>query len=162
MHLPIEMTGGFNMNKYFIGTGSGNSTYDLNAFDNALLASGIADYNLVKLSSILPANCQRVDSVDLPKGMFLHTAFSRCIENRPGIIISASVAIAIPKNNAISGVIMEVSGDYEPETASKIACTMVRIAMQERGITEYDIEKGTISMITREGFNCVVAAVSIW
>lgn len=107
------------MDKYIITKGKGNSKYDLNAFDNALLDSGIADYNLVKLSSILPANCQKVDSVDLPKGSFLHTAFSKYVENRPGMTISAAVAIGIPKDRSLSEVIMEASGDYNQETADK-------------------------------------------
>ncbi len=150
------------MDKYIITQGSGTSKYDLNAFDKALLDSGIADYNLVKLSSILPANCQKVNAVDLPKGSFLHTAFSKYVENRPGITISAAVAIAIPKDRSLPGVIMEASGDYDLETANEIILSMVRIAMEARGITEYDIEKDSISMKTKDGFNCVVAAVSIW
>ena len=150
------------MNSYIITKGSGNSKYDLNAFDIALLDSGIADYNLVRLSSILPANCHRMESVNLPKGSFLHTAFSKYIDNRIGITISAAVAIAIPKDKTISGVIMEVAGDYDIETADERVCTMAKIAMEARGITEYNIEKESISMKTKDGFNCVVAAVSIW
>jgi arginine decarboxylase len=150
------------MNRYLITKGSGYSKYAENAFDNALSASGIADFNLVKLSSILPAGCQRVDSVDLPKGFFLHTAFSRCIVNQPSITISASIAIAIPSDKTLSGVIMEASGEYDIRTADDIVCSMARISMESRGITEYEIQKESISMTTKDGFNCVIAAVPIW
>jgi arginine decarboxylase len=150
------------MDRYIITKGSGNSVYNLNAFDNALLSSGIADYNLIKLSSILPAKCYRQYTVDLPRGSFLHTAFSTCVDNRPGITISAAIAIAIPQDKSLSGVIMEASGDYGIESVNEMVCTMARIAMEARGITEYDIEKESISMQTKKGFNCVIAAVSIW
>ncbi len=150
------------MNKYIITKGCGTSKFNLNAFDNALLASGIGDYNLIKLSSILPTNCHQVDSVDLPKGSFLHTAYSCCIENHLGITISAAIAVAIPKDKRLSGVIMEASGNYNIRAAEKIVCSMIRISMETRGITEYEIQRESISMQTKEGCNCVIAAVSIW
>jgi len=150
------------MMKYIITKGSGNSYYELNAFDNALLDSGIADYNLVKLSSILPATCIKVSSVDLPKGSFLHTAYSCFSENHSGITISAAVAIALPKDKSIPGVIMEVAGKYDVKIAESMVMVMVQTAMQSREIAEYDVQKDSISMITKEGFNCVIAAVSIW
>ena len=150
------------MEKYIITKGSGNSDFDLNAFDNALLASGIAEYNLVKVSSILPPDCRRVSSVDLPKGAFLHTAYSRCIENRPGITISAAIAIAIPNDRTLAGVIMEASGNYGIDTADEVVCAMAKIAMKARGISEFEIQQESVSMRTKVGFNCVVAAVSLW
>jgi len=150
------------MEKYLITTGHGNSKFALNAFDNALLASGIADYNLVKLSSILPARCQRVNALDLPKGTFLHTAYATHTEERIGVVISAAVAIAIPKDRSLSGVIMKASGELEPDEANEMACSMARIAMDARGINEYDIENEAVSVKTTEGYNCVIAAVSIW
>jgi len=150
------------MKKYTITKGCGNSKYAICAFDNALLASGIADYNLIKLSSILPAGCSRVDTVDLPKGSFLHTAFSKYIENRPGITISAAIAIAIPKDKTMPGVIMESSGSYNEKVAVELVASMVEIAMEARGITEFEIIKESITMKTKDGFNCAIAAVSIW
>src|SRR5262249_17098555 len=45
-------------------SGSAEGTTELNAFDNALLAAGIGNINLVKVSSILPPN---TEIVDLPR-----------------------------------------------------------------------------------------------
>jgi hypothetical protein len=39
---------------------------------------------------------------------------------------------------------------------------MASIAMEARGIKDYEIEKESVSLITTDGFNCVIAAVSIW
>ncbi|MCL2820399.1 MAG: arginine decarboxylase, pyruvoyl-dependent [Oscillospiraceae bacterium] len=150
------------MTKYIITKGLGNSKYDLNAFDNALVSSGIADFNLVKLSSILPANCHRAECIDLPKGAFLHTAYARYIETRPKQTISAAIAIAIPRDKSLSGVIMEMSGICSADIADETVCEMVEIAMETRGIKLYNIVKESVSMETKDGFNCVIAAVAIW
>ena len=42
---------------YTIVSGVGKGLTSLSAFDNALLNAGVGDYNLVKVSSILPAKC---------------------------------------------------------------------------------------------------------
>ena len=56
------------------GTAEGGTP--LNAFDNALLAAGIGNVNLIKVSSIVPPD---VDIVDLPKikpGALVPTAYA--------------------------------------------------------------------------------------
>ena len=56
--------------------GSAEGGTALNAFDNALLAAGIGNVNLVKVSSIVPPD---VDIVDLPKikpGSIVPTAYA--------------------------------------------------------------------------------------
>jgi len=150
------------MSKYLITKGTGVSTYSLNAFDNALLTSGIADYNLIKLSSILPANSERDSEVNLPKGSFLHAAFAYHCDDRVGIVISAAIAIAIPDDTTFPGVIMEASGEYEKETIEEIVEFMAKTAMDSRGISDYRIEKESISMTTETQISCVFAAVAIW
>src|SRR5512138_3787561 len=56
----------------------------LNAFDNALLAAGIGNVNLVKVSSIVPPD---VDIVDLPAikaGALVPTAYAAISSETPG------------------------------------------------------------------------------
>ena len=53
---------------YFISAGSAEGFSPLNAFDNALLAAGVGDTNLVRLSSILPPQVERVEPFSLPYG----------------------------------------------------------------------------------------------
>lgn len=150
------------MGKYIITTGSGNSSYELNAFDNALLDSGIADFNLIKLSSILPIGSLPTDSIDLPKGSFLHTAYASYVSKCAGKTISAALAIGIPIDKSMPGVIMEASGEYSVEVVESQVTDMVGIAMKSRGIDEFEIKKDSVSMTTKDGYNCVIAAVSIW
>ena len=87
------------MNKYFITSGSGTSSYKLVAFDNALLSAGISNYNLVRVSSILPARCERQQDVNLEKASPLHTAYAVVSSNIPGERIATAIAVGIPKNS---------------------------------------------------------------
>ena len=63
------------------GTAEGGTP--LNAFDNALLAAGIGNVNLIKVSSIVPPD---VDIVDLPKikpGALVPTAYAAMTSTTP-------------------------------------------------------------------------------
>ncbi len=66
--------------KFFLVSGSSEGFSLLNAFDGALLASGVGDTNLVKLSSILPPGCKEIKPppVPLPQGVssLWHTRLS--------------------------------------------------------------------------------------
>src|SRR6266849_6616911 len=82
----------------------------LNAFDNALLAAGIGNINLIKVSSILPPD---VPVVELPKiklGALIPTAYAAMTSETPGELVAAAVGYAIPDDPAKNGVIMEFHG----------------------------------------------------
>lgn len=59
---------------YKIVSGVGKSKYALVSFDNALRNAGIGDFNIVKVSSILPINCKYSESIPLKKGSILYAA----------------------------------------------------------------------------------------
>ena len=50
------------------GAGVGVSAFELVSFDRALREAGFADYNLLRVSSILPPSVALRPSVDVPKG----------------------------------------------------------------------------------------------
>ena len=52
---------------YTLVSGIGKSQFPLVAFDNALRDAGIGDYNLVRVSSILPPNCKFCDKIAIKK-----------------------------------------------------------------------------------------------
>src|SRR6185295_17996686 len=82
----------------------------LNAFDNALLAAGIGNINLLKVSSILPPD---VPVVDLPKilpGALVPTAYAAITSEKPGQTVAAAVGYAVPDDPTKNGVIMEFHG----------------------------------------------------
>ncbi len=82
----------------------------LNAFDHALLKSGIGDTNLVRMSSILPPGATEIDPVTLPAGALIPVAYAAIESSTPGECIAAAVAVAIPKDPSLPGLIMEHHG----------------------------------------------------
>jgi arginine decarboxylase len=105
----------------------------LNAFDNALLAAGIGNVNLVKVSSIVPPD---VDIVDLPAikpGSIVPTAYAAMASETPGELVTAAVGYALPEDRTKAGVIMEFHGVGDRRTAEAAIGAMLAEAMAVRG-----------------------------
>ena len=82
----------------------------LNAFDNALLAAGIGNVNLLKVSSILPPEVPVVELPKIKPGALVPTAYAAITSETPGETIAAAVGYAVPDDPAKNGVIMEFHG----------------------------------------------------
>lgn len=151
------------MKKFFICSSIGNGKYELTSFDSALKNSNLANYNLVKVSSILPANIQKQKSVDIAEGSVLYTAFAHKTTNKSGEIVSAAIAVGIPIDKTKIGVIMEFSGNCSMLDAEKQVHTMVKEAMENRG---YEIEKilSSVKEVCCDGkcFVTAFAALAMW
>lgn len=156
------------MNKYrnyFITSGSGvDATEPLVAFDNALLNADIANYNLVKISSILPPNCKKADSVPLEFGSPILTAYGTYTSNKVGEVISSAVAIGIPANSTDNGVIMEISGIGTAESMEKRVRNMTERAMDNHNIKLAHIVSSSTDrkVLEEDGFVTVISAVCIF
>ncbi len=88
-------------------SGHAEGETELSAFDKALLAAGVGEANLIKVSSILPRGVKFVALPEITPGILLPAAFNFIVSNRPGEVISATVAIGLGQNPAESGVIVE-------------------------------------------------------
>ena len=121
--------------KFFLVSGSSEGFSLLNAFDGALLASGVGDTNLVKMSSILPPGCEEMKPppVPLPEGALVPTAYASLYSDVPGEVISAAVAIGIPKDANRAGLIMEYSARAEEGVVVERVKKMVEKGMELRG-----------------------------
>src|SRR5262245_29162004 len=82
----------------------------LNAFDNALLAAGIGNINLIKVSSIVPPDVTIIDLPKIKPGAFVPTAYAAMTSEVPGETIAAAVGYALPDDPGKNGVIMEFHG----------------------------------------------------
>lgn len=120
--------------KFFLVQGSSEGFSLLNAFDGALLASGVGDTNLVRMSSILPPHCEEVKPapVPLPQGALVPVAYASLYCDVPGEIISAAVAIGIPKDVNRAGLIMEYSARAEEKAVVEQVKKMVEKGMETR------------------------------
>ena len=122
------MTGKVTMAAATAGHAEGGTT--LNAFDNALLAAGIGNINLIKVSSILPPEVPVIDLPKIKPGAIVPTAYAAMTSETPGEIVAAAVGYALPDDPAKNGVIMEfhgVASKAEAERQTHLTATKVEI-----------------------------------
>jgi arginine decarboxylase len=105
----------------------------LNAFDNALLAAGIGNVNLVKISSILPPDVPVIDLPKLKPGALIPTAYAALTSEVPGQTLAAAVGYAVPDDPAKNGVIMEFHGQATRAEAEQAIRAMLDEAFRVRG-----------------------------
>ncbi len=94
-------------NIFSLVKGAGEGRMLLNAFDQALLNAGVGDTNLVRMSSIVPPGATERERISLPFGGLIPVAYAHIDSDLPGEIISAAIAVALPVDPALPGVIME-------------------------------------------------------
>lgn len=148
---------------YYMGAGVGEGATLLNSFDDALLKAGIGNYNLIKISSILPAKCKQQESITVEEGMILYTAYASIASDVEDTCVSAAISVGIPEDNEKVGVIMEYSGFVEKEIAIIQVEKMVYDAMLNRRCEKYDIK--TVSCEGKVGSKGIITAfagIAIW
>lgn len=124
--------------EFCIVTGYGVDEHDITSFDKALIMAGVGDYNLVKVSSIIPPNAKQVIDIKYPKGSVLYTAYANKT-TRNDEVISSAIAAAIPINSEQVGVIMEYSCVGNKQQAIDKAKKLAIEALQRRNTSEYNV-----------------------
>ncbi len=131
MYLPKKM---------FLTKGVGKHREKLTSFELALRNAGIAEYNLVRVSSIFPPHCKIVSKSDglkeLSPGQIVHCVMSQCETNEPHRLVAASIGLAIPKDRSHYGYLSEhhshgqrddVAGDYAEDLAASMLATILGV-----------------------------------
>jgi len=148
--------------KFFLVAGKSEGNMPLNAFDGALLDAGVGDTNLVKMSSILPPNCEYVEGkIKLPPGALVPLAYASIVDQIPGEKIAAAVAVAIPENPNEAGLIMEYSARGHKEDIENIVRKMAEEGFLKRGRKLKEIKSISIEH-TVEKTGAAFAAVVLW
>lgn len=95
----------------FLTRGTGRHREKLASFELALRDAGIAPYNLVKISSILPPRCLLIPREEgiplLSPGQILHLVMSENATDEAYRLISASVGVAVPNDISRYGYLAE-------------------------------------------------------
>ena len=95
----------------FLTKGMGVHKEKLASFELALRLAGIASYNLISVSSILPPNCEIINRDAgknmLHPGQVVPVVLARSESNKPNTLVSSGVGIAIPKNRNDYGYLSE-------------------------------------------------------
>jgi arginine decarboxylase len=122
----------------FLTKGKGVHKDKLQSFEAALRDAGIAQYNLVKVSSIFPPGCKVIPKEKglekLVAGQIVHLVMSENQTSEPYRQLCASIGLAAPKDIKAHGYISEhhafgqnekEAGDYaEDLAASMLASTL--------------------------------------
>ena len=132
----------------------------LNAFDNALLAAGIGNINLIKISSILPPDVPVVDLPKIKPGALVPTAYAAITSETPGELVAAAVGYAIPDDPAKNGVIMEFHGVATRDEAEQQIRAMLDEAFRVRGETIAEVRVVAVDHRV-ERIGCALAAVTL-
>jgi arginine decarboxylase len=140
--------------------GSAEGTTPLNAFDNALLAAGIGNVNLVRVSSILPPGVELVPLPRIKPGAIVPTAYSAHTSEVPGEVIAAAVGWARPVDASKNGVIMEYHDKATREEAERMIAHMLEEAFRVRGERIRDMQIFAAEhRVERTG--CAMAAIAL-
>ena len=148
----------FRPQAYFLCAGHGDAAQPLVAFDQALLRAGIADVNLVRLSSIVGPHVKRIEPVKLAPGLLVPTAYARMCSQTRGERIAAAVAIARPDDPERAGVIMEFSAACSGREAEETVRGMAEEAVHNRGLKVAHMESIFAEHVVEKS-GCVFAGV---
>lgn len=127
-------------NAVFLTRGVGKHREKLTSFELALRAAGIAEYNLVRVSSIFPPNCRLIPQQEglkyLTPGQIVYTVMHDNATNEPHRLMAASVGLAIPANPSQYGYLSEhhsfgeteqKAGDYAEDLAASMLATILGV-----------------------------------
>lgn len=152
----------FKPKNYTLVSGIGKSKHKLSAFDDALRKAGIGDYNLVKVSSILPSSCRYCPHIPKGDGRMLLAAYSTitvCVGEKA----ETAVAVAVPQSDNDSGVIFETSLLNSNQQAANIVQEMCAEAMIKRNKNIKSIECSSQQISGEDGiFVSAISAVVMW
>lgn len=106
----------------------------------ALRDCGIAQFNLVRVSSIYPPGCKFIKpdaGLNLLKaGQILHVVMSEAATNEPRRLMASSVGVAIPRDSKQFGYLSEhhsfgqtrrKAGDYAEDLAAEMLATVMGV-----------------------------------
>lgn len=128
------------------GTGSGPTR--LAAFDAALQSAGVADLNLVRLSSVIPPGAQVVEVPSLEQlsgghGDVLLCVYADAYASTPGEDAWAGVAWSTHTDGSGAGLFVEHSGSSEPSVRHDLKATLA--AMSRTRAAAYGMAGETIT-----------------
>jgi len=129
----------------------------LNAFDLALKNAGIANCNLVKVSSIIPPNCIEVAPKEIPIGSITYAVIAKA--DGRGERISAGIAWGFAEKKNY-GVVAEVYGRLDGDDARRRLNERIREMANIRGINLRNVKYRIETLDVPENrYGCVVVAL---
>lgn len=164
--------------KIFFTRGIGHGNEKIISFENSLKDAEISSYNLVSVSSILPAHCNEISVEEgtnlLSPGQIVYTVLSRIThhnytENKTDNVF-ASIGVAKPNDQTLYGYLSEYSGENKSlEHVKKESCELAKKLLdssRDNGDNEFNTYEITAyaklkSKSDYEFTTCIAAAIFI-
>ncbi len=163
----------------FLTRGRGQHPQKLVSFELALREAGISPFNLVRVSSIFPPECQLISRAEglkkLKPGQIVFLVMSENSTDEAQRLISASIGLAIPQNKDQYGYLAEHEGFGESEKeagaqAEELAAEMLATKLGEtysrhnfkRGRENYYKINDHLTVRTRSISQTAVGARGLW
>lgn len=124
----------------FLTSGVGRHREKLASFELALRSAGIAEFNVVRVSSIFPPQCKLISRksglAKLAAGQIVFSVLAECATNEPHRLIASSIGVAIPRDRSHYGFLSEHhahgqkeqrAGDYAEDLAAEMLATVLGV-----------------------------------
>lgn len=120
--------------RIFFTRGVGRANKKLESFEHALRNAGIAQFNLVRVSSIFPPGCKMISQEEglkeLKPGQIVYCVMADLATDEPNRLIAASIGLAVPADTETYGYLSEHHSYGETEKragdfAEDMAATML-------------------------------------
>ena len=124
----------------FLTRGVGRHREKLASFELALRDARIAEYNIVRVTSIFPPGCKLIPVKEgvkkLTAGQVLFTVVAESSTNEPHRLIASSIGVAIPRDKSHYGYLSEhhsygqtdqEAGDYAEDLAAQMLATVLGV-----------------------------------
>lgn len=149
---------GFVAEEIFLTRGVGRHREKLASFELALRNAKIAEYNLVRVSSIFPPRCKLIPRRDglekLVPGQVLYCVLAEAATNEPHRLIASSIGVAIPRDPEHYGYLSEhhaygmkeaAAGDYAEDLAAQMLATVLGVEFDSEAAWDARKEQWRIS-----------------
>src|SRR5438876_456780 len=126
--------------KAFLTKGVGRHKEKLTSFEMALRDAHLANFNLVRVSSIFPPHCELVDREEglslMKPGQVVFAVIAESATNEPSRLVAASIGVAMPADQSHHGYISEhhsygqnemASGEYAEDLAASMLATVLGV-----------------------------------
>jgi len=145
--------------EFFITSGKAVSPVsELNAFDLALKKAGIAQCNLVCVSSILPKDCKEVTKQNIEAGSITYSVLAR-MDGDEGTTIGAGIAWAWAKSKKY-GLVAEAHGYMDKKALEETLEWKIKEMAKIRGIIIGQIQMRIEALrVPMDNYGCVISAL---
>jgi len=145
--------------EFFVTSGKAVSPVsELNAFDLALKKAGIAQCNLVSVSSILPKDCFEIKKHNISAGSITYSVLAR-MDGDEGTNVGAGIAWAWAKSKKY-GLVAEAHGYMDKKALQETLEWKIREMAKIRGIQIGNIQmRLEVLRVPMDNYGCVISAL---